>query len=154
MARLLGTSPVNNPINYPNWLDHVTDMDQLIVDGLDDALNFLGSRPWGENRRPNRIYFNDIFGPLDFDGQNTPASGRASTYLLTEAGKKGSVNVKAVTQIGNSSLTLFEDGVPVPQDTLQARAWLNYEPLQRLTIKNPKCHNKYKYNKYNKYHKQ
>jgi hypothetical protein len=140
ISRLLGTSPVNNPIHYPNWLTPIPDLDQLIVDALDDALAFLGPRPWGVDQRPDKIYSNSIFGPLPFDGQATPAAGRAANYTITTAGKCGSVNIQTVCQIGNSSLTLFEDQVPVPQDTLQSRPWLNYDPLQRLTIANRHKH--------------
>jgi hypothetical protein len=150
ISRLLGTSPVNNPIHYPNWLTPIPDMDQLIVDALDEALAFLGPRPWGVGQRPLISYENDIFGPLSFDGQDTPSTHKATYYFLSEAGKKGSVNVKCVNGFGQSSLTLFEGEEAVPQDTLQSRAYLNYEPLQRLTIENPKCYKCCK--KFHKHH--
>ena len=90
---------------------------------------------WGKNKRLDVLYTTPGFGPLDFPGQNTPAAGqRASIYLLSEALSKGNMMEKQMSQ-GQSSLVLFEDGVPVIQDQNMFQSWLRYNPAVQTIVK-------------------
>jgi len=150
LARLLGTSPVNNPINYPDWLTPISDLDLLIAQALDDALAFLGglgSRPWGQGQRATVSYVDStgLFGPLDFPNQNAPNANRGSAYYFTEMVSNHDVNQHFVNQIGNSALILFEDDVPTLQDTAMSQSWTNFTPEVVSSFKGKKqCHKKKK----------
>lgn len=143
VSRLLGTSPVSNPVFYPDWLSGIPDIDLLIVEALDTSLATLGglaARPWGNGTRPKATYSSPILGPIPFNGSNPYTLNRSGLYYISEMGPKGSINASNVSQIGQSGLILFEEGVPVVQDTAQQDNYLRYQPNSLDTIVHNKCH--------------
>ena len=131
LARVLQTSSVINPINYPNWLAPIADLDLLIAEALDSALVSLGgltARPWGVGQRPEVIYTNNILGPITFPNNNPPIANRAGILMAVEYDQNNGVSVSGINQIGQDSTILFNQyGLPELQDTAQQLNYINWD---------------------------
>ncbi len=137
MARLLGVTDLNNPVYYPEWLTGL-DVNQVIVESLDEALAFLGPRPWGIGTRPLQTTNYEYLGfylDLDIPNNPFPAANRPFFYFLSNLNRNGTVDTSTVYTFGESGeITLNEDGAAVPVDLRQRTAFLNCQPMIRETI--------------------
>jgi hypothetical protein len=135
MSRLLQTSTVQNPVAYPDWLSSLGDINLLIVESLDKALDFLNTTAgfpldnlggWGEGRRARTIYSASFLGPFDFPDQNALSANRAGCYIATTVGSEHTTTAQSVNQIGNSAL--IKDGAPV--DVAMSQSWTRFTPVR------------------------
>jgi hypothetical protein len=130
VARLLQVSDVNNAVCYQNWLTSLGDIDLLIANALDTALNTLGglsARPWGTGQRPNAVYTNNILGPLSFSCNSPLVCNRAGIYMSTEFDNNNGLSASCVCSGGQSGLILFNQyGVPTVQDDAQMCDFVNF----------------------------
>ncbi len=66
--------------------------------------------------------------------QTIPNATRGAMYFATQVAECGNMIIGSVEQVGNRGLILYEDGVPVVQDTSHQSAYLRYQPLTQETL--------------------
>ncbi len=156
IARLLNVSSVNNPLNYPDWLidkdtQEPLDVNRVIVEALDRALEFLGgfeAQPWGKDGRPTATYVDaGLGGPIPFTcSEDGVTANRAGIYFTSETTQDYGMDISSINQIGQSGLVLFEvqDGqlVPVVQDDAQMCSYLRFATTPLVTFNGKKVSKK------------
>ena len=84
--------------------------EEIIVAALDDALDALGSRPWGENARDEIEFTHDMIGKV----HSIPYASRSTYAHCVEMGPDGPVRIESMFPLGESGNILL-DGTGQPR---------------------------------------
>jgi penicillin amidase len=89
-------------VNTYNWFKNQDDgpsgRDKIIVAALDNALDYLGERPWGEGQRGLITYSHPILGEV----WQTPFASRSTYAHVVEMGPEGPVRIESMFPLGES----------------------------------------------------
>lgn len=88
--------------NHYNWFKNSGDgpsgRNRIIVAALDNALDYLGERPWGTDQRGEIIYNHPILGEIG----RTPFASRSTYAQVVEMGPEGPVRIASMFPLGHS----------------------------------------------------
>jgi penicillin G amidase len=89
-------------VNTYDWFDNLGDgpsgRDKIIVTALDNALDYLGDRPWGAGERGLITYSHPILHEL----WQTPFASRSTYAHVVEMGPEGPVRIESMFPLGES----------------------------------------------------
>lgn len=102
--------------NSYDWFQNQSDStapqteQDIILTALDNALDTLGSRPWGTDERGKITYTHELLGEL----HSLPTSYRSTYAQCVEMGEDGPVRIESMLPLGESGTILMDsDGQPV-----------------------------------------
>jgi penicillin amidase len=83
---------------------------RIIVTALDNALDYLGKRPWGAGQRGEIVYNHPMLGEV----WRTPFACRSTYAHVVEMGPAGPVRIESMFPLGQSGhISVSPEGMPV-----------------------------------------
>jgi penicillin amidase len=104
-------SDIDNNYNwFTNPGDGPSSRDRIIVAALDNALDYLGERPWGVGQRGLITYRHPMLGAV----WQSPFASRSTYAHVVEMGPEGPVRIESMFPLGESGhISAMPDGTPV-----------------------------------------
>lgn len=101
-------------VNEYDWFDNLGDgpsgHNKIIVAALDNALDYLGERPWGVGQRGEITYHHAILGDVHL----TPFASRSTYAHIVEMGPEGPVRIESMFPMGESgNIAISAKGEPL-----------------------------------------